>query len=194
MFRKPVSIEKTKQTRGNFETYNQVAELDSSWQITFDPKWGGPGQVEFSKLENWINRAEKGIKYYSGKATYRKKFDLNHKADTAIKPGEKGERLFLNLGNVKNVAEVRLNGKNLGILWCAPWRIEITDVCKVKGNTLEIGVINLWANRVVGDLNLPKEKRFTQTHDGFRFDMLQSTTPLLDSGLLGPVRILTTSF
>jgi hypothetical protein len=86
---------------------------------------------------------------------------------------------------------VGLNGKNLGILWTAPWRVEITDVVKPSGNVLEIDVINLWANRVIGDLNLPKERRITTTHDGFRFDMITKTTPLLESGLLGPVTILT---
>ena len=190
IFRNPVSMDKTNKTRQNFETFKQVAEMDSSWQVTFDPIWGGPGEVKFPKLVNWINRTEDGIKYYSGKATYRKTFDLIQKANPAIKSDEKGERLFLDLGNVKNVAEVRLNGTNLGILWCAPWRVEITEASREKENILEIDVINLWANRVIGDLNLPKGKRFTKTHDSFRFDMLQPTTPLLDSGLLGPVQIL----
>ena len=101
------------------------------------------------------------------------------------KPG----RIFLDLGAVRNVAEVRLNGKKLGILWCAPWRVEITGAVKPTGNILQVDVINLWANRVVGDLNLPKEKRFTKTHDVFRFDMLRGSTPLLESGLLGPVKV-----
>ena len=84
---------------------------------------------------------------------------------------------------------MRLNGKKLGVLWTAPWRVEITDAVRPSGNVLEIDVVNLWANRVIGDLNLPKEKRFTQTHDVFRFDMVRPTTPLLDSGLLGPVTL-----
>jgi hypothetical protein len=88
------------------------------------------------------------------------------------------------------VAEIRLNGKKLGILWCAPWRIDITGSVKPTGNVLEIDVINLWANRVIGDLNLPKEKRYTKTHDVFRFGEIRGSTPLIDSGLLGPVRIL----
>jgi len=162
--------------------------------VTFDPDWGGPAQVEFPKLANWINQADDGIKYYSGKATYRKTFDLIDQTYLSLKPGEKGERLFLDLGNVKNVAEVRLNGRNLGILWCAPWQVDITEAIREKGNMLEIDVINLWANRVIGDLKLSKENRFTKTHDAFRFGMLKSDTPLIDSGLLGPVRILTSSF
>ena len=82
-----------------------------------------------------------------------------------------------------------MNGKKLGVLWTAPWRVEITDAVRPSGNVLEIDVVNLWVNRVVGDLNLPKEKRITETHDVFRFGMVRPTTPLLDSGLLGPVTL-----
>ena len=95
----------------------------------------------------------------------------------------------MDLGNVKHVVTLRLNGEKLGVLWCAPWRVEITDHVKEFGNVLEIEVVNLWANRVIGDWKLPKEKRFTRTHDVFRFDMLRQSTQLTNSGLLGPVRI-----
>ena len=146
--------------------------------------------MAFPTLSNWINHSEEGIKYYSGKATYRKSFNLNEVNEGVKTESGTGKRLFLDLGNVQDVAEVRLNGKKLGILWCAPWRVEITWPIKSTGNLLEIDVINLWANRVIGDLNLPKEKRFTKTHDGFRFDMIRGSTPLLNSGLLGPVKIM----
>jgi hypothetical protein len=92
-----------------------------------------------------------------------------------------------------NAAEENLEkgfAKPLGVLWTSPWRVEITDVAKPSGSELEIDVVNLWANRVIGDLNLPREKRFTQTHDAFRFDMLTNSTPLIESGLLGPVNLL----
>jgi hypothetical protein len=193
VFRKPVLVGTIGKTKLNFPKYTELINLSDSWEVTFDPLWGGPGDTEFPKLINWTNSTEDGIKYYSGKATYRKGFDLNQKTMGGLYAEQKGERLFLDLGNVKNVAEVRLNGKNLGILWCAPWRIEITNSVKPTGNTLEIDIINLWANRVVGDLNLSKDKRYTKTHDAFRFDMLKSDTPLLESGLLGPVRIVTSS-
>ncbi len=94
------------------------------------------------------------------------------------------------MGDIREVADVRLNGKKLGVLWSAPWRVEITDSVKPAGNMLEIDVVNLWANRVIGDLNQPKEKRFTKTHDAFRFNMITKDTPLLDAGLLGPVKVL----
>jgi hypothetical protein len=190
VFRKPVSVDAVGRTERNFPELVELFELDDSWSVAFDPKWGGPGEVEFPKLMNWINRPEDGIKYYSGKATYRKKFDLSQKSVGGNKTGQKDSLLFLDLGNIKDIAEVRLNGKKLGILWCAPWRVKITGSVKSTGNVLEIDVINLWANRVIGDLNLPKEKRYTKTHDVFRFDELRGSTPLIDSGLLGPVRIL----
>lgn len=188
VFNNPISTKVEGKSERNFPDLTKFIELNNSWKVTFDPKWGGPGEVKFPKLINWINSTEDGIKYYSGKAIYRKTFDLGLKTEL------KGERLFLDLGNVKNVAEVRLNGKKLGILWCAPWRVEITNVVRAKDNRLEVDVINLWANRVIGDLNLSKEKRYTQTHDVFRFDMLRGSTPLIDSGLLGPIRIVASSF
>jgi hypothetical protein len=144
---------------------------------------------KFLDLASWTQRPEEGVKFYSGKATYRKTFDLNGAAETAKRIGRKTKRLFLDLGDVKEVAEVRLNGRKLGVLWCFPWRVDITKTVKAAGNELEIDVINLWANRVIGGLNQPKEKRLAKTHDVFRFDMMTKTTRLTDSGLLGPVTL-----
>jgi alpha-L-rhamnosidase len=193
VFRNPLPTKTNDKLESDFPILNKLSDLSNAWNVTFDPQWSGPGEIEFPTLINWINSSEEGIKHYSGKATYRKTFDLNLIANSAQKNGLSNQRLFLNLGNVKDVAEIRLNGKNLGILWCAPWRVEITNTVISKGNKLEVDVINLWANRVIGDLILPKEKRVTKTHDKFRFDMLKSDSPLLDSGLLGPVEISTTS-
>ena len=190
VFRKPIAIDAVGKATSNFPKVSPIVELGDSWKVTFDPEWGGPGEVGFPTLSNWIENSQGGIKYYSGTATYRKLFNLNEVNEGVKNENGSVRRLYLDLGNVQDVAEVRLNGKKLGILWCAPWRVEITGIVKSSGNQLEIDVINLWANRVIGDLNLPKEKRFTKTHDGFRFDMIRGSTPLLDSGLLGPVRIM----
>ena len=181
VFRKQFAAVFTNKVASNYPVLTELATLDGSWNVSFDPKWGGPSEVEFPSLVSWKSRSEEGIRFYSGKATYRKTFD--------IKSESKSGRVFLDLGEAKNIAEIRLNGQKLGILWCAPWRVEITGVVLPSDNHLEIDVINLWANRVVGDLNLTPEKRFTKTHDAFRFDMLKADTPLLESGLLGPVRI-----
>lgn len=180
VFQKSISSDRQGMQSNNFEHLVIEKDLSCSWQMDFDPRWGGPGEIYSDTLFNWIDRPEDGIKYYSGTAIYRKTFDL---------PIQDKKRFYLDLGSVKHVVTLRLNGEKLGVLWCAPWRVEITDHVKEFGNVLEIEVVNLWANRVIGDWKLPKEKRFTRTHDVFRFDMLRESTPLTNSGLLGPVRI-----
>jgi hypothetical protein len=137
-----------------------------------------PASVEFAKLISWTERPEDGIKYYSGTATYRKSFDLP--------PALRGShaRVALDLGAVKYVAQVRLNGKDLGPLWTKPFRVDITDAVKPSGNVLEIDVANLWPNRIIGDARLPPDRRFTHTNVVYKQD-----TPLWESGLLGPVKL-----
>ncbi len=162
----------------NFPTCSQVAVIDGPWTVRFDPNWGSPESVVFEKLIDWTNRPEEGIKHYSGKATYCKTFDLPAAAR------QNGERLFLDLGTVNYIAEIRLNGKNLGIVWTAPWSVEITDALKESGNALEIDIINNWQNRLIGDAALPPENRRTKTNVAF-----SPQTPLQPSGLLGPVTI-----
>jgi hypothetical protein len=150
-----------------------VQTLTGSWTVKFDPEWGGPAAVEFATLDDWIQRPEASIRHYSGTATYVKRFDL---AD------EKSGPLHLDLGTVRNIAEIRLNGQRIGILWTAPWQLEITEAVKPTDNLLEIEVVNLWPNRLIGDAALPPEKRLTNTNIETKTD-----APLLSSGLLGPV-------
>ena len=94
-------------------------------------------------------------------------------------------RLVLDLGVVKQLAQVRLNGHDLGVLWAAPFRADLTDAIRPTGNTLEIEVVNFWPNRVIGDQSLPEDKRLTRTN----VRKLTKDTPLVESGLLGPVRL-----
>ncbi len=165
---------------GNFPIYSNVRELEGPWRVRFDPQWGGPEEVEFAQLVSWTQRPEEGIKYYSGKATYRKIFDLSEELR------RRDKRIALDLGELRNVAQVRLNGKDLGILWTKPFRVEITGSVKLSENILEIDIINLWPNRIIGDAASPPERRFTRTNISFKPDQ-----PLLESGLLGPVRLQT---
>jgi hypothetical protein len=165
-----------KNTTANFLSYTPVQELTGAWTVHFDVKWGGPAGVEFNTLEDWTKRPEEGIKYYSGPATYVKRFDA-----TNLQPGAK---YFLEPGDVKNIAELTLNGKKLGILWTAPWRMEVTGLLKASDNVLDIVVVNCWPNRLIGDAALPPEKRLTRTNIAFKAD-----APLMPSGLLGPVVI-----
>jgi hypothetical protein len=145
--------------------------------VRFDPGWGGPAAVEFQKLESWTSRSEPGIRYYSGTATYVKRFDVPNIV--------RGRRLSLDLGAVANVAAVRLNGRNLGVVWTEPFQVDITALFRRAGNILEVRITNLWPNRLIGDAALPPAERITHTNIGF-----DPRAPLLESGLLGPVRIL----
>jgi hypothetical protein len=146
--------------------------------VAFDPKWGGPAQVTFDRLEDWTQRSEEGIRYYSGKATYRTSFD--------VRPGSDLSECAVSLGTVYNIASVRLNGSDLGIAWCAPWRLDIPKGMLTAGkNHLEIVVANLWTNRLVLDSGLPPEKRLTWLPE----NPLKPDYPLQKSGLLGPVTI-----
>ena len=175
VFGRPAS--EAKESGRNFPAIERVAELGGSWDVSFDPRWGGPEKVTFRALDDWSKRPEDGIKFYSGMATYRKTFD---RPET---PG--GGRLYLDLGVVKNLAQVRLNGRDLGVVWCAPWQVEITGAVRARGNRLEITVANLWPNRLIGDRSLPEEERFTWT----TWNPFAKNTPLLESGLLGPVTV-----
>lgn len=176
----------------NFPKAIPIATLVGPWQVSFDAKWGGPEKVTFEALQDWTHHAERGIKYYSGIATYRKSFDLLQKS---------GERFSLDLGTVHDIARVRLNGKDLGVAWCAPWRVDITDAVKTKGNVLEVEVANRWPNRLLGDQQAPdKDVRTVKWDSGFlggreyktgryTFATSEGHNRLLPSGLLGPVRI-----
>jgi hypothetical protein len=154
--------------------------------VKFDPQWGGPQSVPFERLVSWPQRAEPGIRFYSGTATYTKTFDLPAR-EVPGRSSAAGRRVFLDLGQVRELAEVRLNGRNLGVLWAPPWRVEITEAVKATGNTLEIEVVNFWPNRIIGDQSLPEDRRFTRTN----IRKLTRDTPLLESGLLGPVTVST---
>jgi hypothetical protein len=182
-----------------------VATLAGPWEVSFDPEWGGPERIVFDRLEDWTQRPEDGIRFYSGTADYRKTFDLPSSA------AAEGGGLWLDLGEVRNIASVRLNGREIGVVWCAPWRIEITDAVKYKANRLEIRVANLWPNRLIGDEREPPDAEYARGGPLVRWPewLLEgkprpspgrrtfttwkhfaADSPLLPSGLLGPVRLL----
>ncbi len=154
--------------------------LAGPWEVTFDPRWGGPEKLTFEKLEDWSKRPESGIRHYSGRATYRQTFEL-----PAARIGTAGSRLTLDLGEVRNLATVRVNGREFATLWLAPWRLDVTAAVKPGHNTLEIELVNTWHNRLVGDAGLPAGQRRTfltaPTVDG--------KDALSPAGLLGPVTL-----
>jgi hypothetical protein len=178
VFQKPARV--AANSFQNYPEWQMSLTLTAPWQVSFDPKWGGPEQIVFDTLEDWSKRPEPGIKYYSGKAVYRTAFD----APTATVQ----EHCSLSLGKVKDMASVELNGTDLGVVWCDPWRVDIpAGLLREKDNRLEITVANLWINRLIGDSGLPKAKRLTwSTLEPFKPD-----SPLQESGLLGPVSVMT---
>jgi hypothetical protein len=175
VFRHPIAPDQ--QNGGeNFPAFHSVATLREPWDVSFDPAWGGPDKpVRFDTLQDWIARPEQGIRAYSGVATYRTTFQA---------PDQKGGPLFLDLGNVSCAARVRLNGKDLGPVWCAPYRTEIDQAIHAGTNQLEIEVANLWSNRMLADSKLPPEKQLTHTN----LPTLHQDQPI-PSGLLGPVTL-----
>jgi hypothetical protein len=205
VFRKKSEIGNRKSEIKNWPEFKLAQEIAGPWEVTFDPKWGGSAKpVTFDKLEDWSKRPEEGIRYYSGTATYRKTFNLPA-------PVTRHSPLFLDLGKVAVMAEVKLNGKDLGILWKPPFRLDITDAVKVGDNTLEVKVVNLWINRMIGDEQLPEDsdrkpngtlKSWPQWLDedkpspGGRFTftswrLWKKDDALAESGLLGPVTVQT---
>lgn len=176
LFRKPA---KKPSGKPNVPTLKPAADIDGPWTVSFDPKWGGPASVVFDKLTDWTQNPDPGIRFYSGSAMYDKTFTAP-KVDGPV---------WLDLGGVESLCEVTLNGENLGVLWSAPFRTDISGKLKPGANHLQVKVVNLWANRIIGDANLPPEKRLTKTN----IVKLTKDTPLEPSGLLGPVRLLTTS-
>ncbi len=157
-----------------------LAPLTGPWTVQFDPKAGGPtSPVEFAELVDWTKRPEAGIKYYSGTALYAKSFRV------PVALVGQNNRLFLDLGKVAVIGRVRLNGQVLSTLWTPPYRVDITGCVKPGDNALEVEVVNLWPNRMIGDKNRPPAERVTwSTWDPFKAD-----SPLLESGLLGPVTL-----
>ncbi|MBI5693985.1 MAG: glycoside hydrolase [Verrucomicrobia bacterium] len=167
--------------RGNFPRFAAEAELTGAWQVRFDPRWGGPATAEFPSLVSWPTRTEPGIKYYSGTAVYEKRFDL----PASLRAKLPSTRVWLDLGQVRELAEVKVNGRSCGIVWAPPFRVDVTDALRPTGNVLEVEVVNFWPNRVIGDAALPEAQRLTKTN----VLELTAKTPLIDSGLLGPVRL-----
>ncbi len=182
VFREKIPTVVQGRAESNSPKTGEPTELNGPWTVKFDPRWGGPESIVFDTLADWTAHAEPGIKYYSGIATYEKRFTLPDGLAASD-----AQRVCLDLGEVLEMAEVRLNGKSLGTVWAPPFRIDVTDALKRGENVLEVRVANQWANRIIGDLHLPAEERRTQTN----VRALTAESPLLPSGLLGPVTLRT---
>ncbi len=182
-------------------------ELDGLWVLEFPKGEGAPDRVALERLISWTDHPNPGVKYFSGTATYRRQFTMP--------AGVLGQdrRLYLDLGRVLVIAQATLNGHDLGILWKPPFCADITDTVRAGTNDLAVSVVNLWPNRLIGDDHLPEDSEWVPQHWGavvrrypkWLLENKPSPTgrltfatwkhwnkndPLLESGLLGPVRVI----
>lgn len=180
----------------------QITTLAGPWRLDFPPNWGAPATITMDKLVSWPDYPDKGVQYFSGTATYTMDIDI-----PASELG-RGKVLILNLGEVKNLAQVKINGKDLGILWKPPFRVDLATGAHAGSNHLEIAITNLWPNRIIGDLQLPDDIQWSGSRpaawpqwllDGkpsptgrltfYTWRHLSPDDPLLPSGLIGPVTL-----
>ncbi|MHB8902383.1 MAG: glycosyl hydrolase [Thermoguttaceae bacterium] len=189
----------------NYTSPRRVRAVEGDWQVAFDPRWGGPEQpVRFERLGDWSQEADPRVHYYSGTARYRKTLMLS-----ATDVSANGGRLALNLGKVEVMARVKVNGTECGIAWKPPYVVEISGAARQGANELEIDVVNLWINRMIGDEQLPEDSVWKdfETLAGWpewftagrprpsgRYTFTscrhyRKDSPLVPSGLLGPVRL-----
>lgn len=162
----------------NSRMVSPVQTVKGPWMVQFDTAYGGPeGSKVFNQLISWSQHESDNVRYYSGTAIYANAFYRNKKVE--------GKRLWIDLGNIANIAEVKLNGQQCGITWTPPYRVEITNALKEGNNKLEIMVTNTWANRIIGDHVQKQGRKVTWTTAPFRLE----GKPLEKAGLLGPVTI-----
>jgi len=166
-------------------TETKLSTLTGPWTVNFPPNFGAPASIQLDRLTSWTTSTDPGVKYFSGTATYIKALQV---------PAawlRNGQRIWIDLGKVGDLADVKLNGKDEGITWAPPYRVDITDALKVGANKLEIAVTNEWSNRQIGDRLLPVEKRILAQPGGgpgLLPGFGASQTPA-ESGLLGDVTL-----
>jgi hypothetical protein len=158
----------------NFPEGKELQSIANNWTVQFIAE---DTTVTFNTLQDWIDSSDPKIRYYSGTANYTTSFNFDGKGD---------DNIYLDLGNVMVMASVKLNGKEIGGIWTAPYMLNISKYLIQGKNQLEISVVNNWKNRIIGDLQLPESKRTTW----LTVDPWKADSPLQSSGLLGPVRIL----
>jgi hypothetical protein len=176
VFRKP-----TKETSRTLPQVveTELATVEGPWNVAFQPGRGAPASITLDSLMSWTDVAHAGVKYFSGTGTYTKTIQASPEWF------KKGAHLWIDLGDVKNLAEVTVNGKSLGIVWHVPYRVEATNALKPGGNEVTIKVINAWVNRLIGD----QQPNATTKYTFADVKPYKANSQLLPSGLLGPVRV-----
>jgi hypothetical protein len=160
--------------------------ISGPWKVSFPPNWGAPPSVVFDQLISWTASENTGIKYFSGTAVYHNSFKLGDRA------GKK--TILLNLGDLRDVAEVFVNGKSAGILWKKPYQVDISQLVQPGTNDLKIEIVNLWINRLTGDMLLDPKDRFCKTNQSYMTSEIwpggDEPFRIQTAGLLGPVSLI----
>jgi hypothetical protein len=162
-----------------------VATVSGPWTVTFPPNLGAPSSLQLEKLESWTVNTNDGVKYFSGTAAYTVSLQA---PEAWFRPGA---RILLDLGTVKDLAEVSVNGRALGTLWKPPYELDVTGVLRPGTNQLEIKITNEWTNRQIGDRSAPPDRRVLAPAGGFGGGPRGGFQTLPESGLLGPVTVVT---
>lgn len=155
-------------------TVDDIA-VPGPWHLSFESRFATPGDIDMAELESLSLNADVDVRYFSGTASYTAEFNFSH---------EEGTSVILDLGDVRNIAQVSINGNEPATLWKAPFVCDVTDYLVDGLNNIEVRVTNLWPNRLIGDLQ-PGAARHTYT--GMQF--YEASSPLMPSGLLGPVHL-----
>ncbi len=155
-----------------------LTTVDGSWDLSFQEHRGAPASITLDKLTSWSDSTDAGVKYFSGTGTYTKTVQASAEW---FKPGA---TLWLDLGDVKNLAEVSVNGTSLGVVWHTPYRVDVTKALKPGKNEVTIKVVNAWVNRLIGDQQ-PNATKYTYAD----ITPYTADSPLQPSGLLGPVMV-----
>jgi hypothetical protein len=163
-------------------TSSELTTVAGPWSVSFQPNLGAPPKIEMTQLAAWSANTDDGVKYFSGTATYDKQIQIDKRW---LRPGDE---VILDLGVVKDMAEVSINGHALPLSWKAPYRLSVTNYLKAGSNELQIKVTNQWTNRIVGDRTVTAEKRVFSTPPPGSGG-LGPPQVLSDSGLIGPVRL-----
>jgi hypothetical protein len=159
-----------------------LATLRGPWDVAFRPNLGAPEKIKLKELESWTQNPDDGVKYFSGTASYAKTIQIQN---DWLKPET---RILLDLGTVKDIAKVSVNGRPAAVLWKPPYRADISGFLKAGKNRLEIDVTNQWTNRLIGDRELDPEKKVLASSSN-RMLSFGPTPTLAKAGLIGPVTL-----
>ena len=159
-------------------------EITGPWEVRFPHGWEVPVRQEFTALSSWTASTNPAMRAFSGIATYAKQFQVTKDQLPS------GQRVLLDLGDVREVARVHLNGREVGLSSFAPHVMDVTKFIRPGENSLFIEVANTWLNRLIADDTLPEAQRKTHTNlanpvAGKRWRDVEPRP----SGLLGPVRL-----